>query len=276
MALDDVLRGEMLQLGGATGNLKGTRERILRGEGPSDRGDFNREIQEIIIQYTRDGSPLRPDEIAVIRSLSEEERGKVFSKYLPIAYKNASKQLIAKVSQNDNSQSMIKEMLGQPLLEVALSVPLYGLENKEEYGETVQNKQDYEVWQSKFDKGDIKFYVQNSHPVIQEILKTKKESQIREFMEMRVNYHKSKFISEFITDPEEFEKAQKRRDPKAIDATIDSGKLKEYLGKVVGDIGDLNKRQAYEEIGIMYAGHLANHIREQRDEGYSEECRRAA
>ena len=27
MALDDVLRGEMLQLGGATGNLKGIRER---------------------------------------------------------------------------------------------------------------------------------------------------------------------------------------------------------------------------------------------------------
>src|SRR3989344_1253857 len=193
MALDDILKDELLQLGGATGNLKGTRERILRGEGPSDRDGFSREAQEFIIQYAGDGSPLRPDELALMRSTSDEERENALSKYLKVAYEKASKQLIAKVSQDDNSQAMIKEMSGQPLLGVALSVPLYGLENKEEYGETVQNKQNYKTWQLKFDKGDIKFYVQNSHPVIQEILKTKKESQIKEFMEMRVNYHRSKF-----------------------------------------------------------------------------------
>jgi len=271
MALDDILKDELLQLGGATGNLKGTRERILRGEGPSDRGGFSREAQEFIIQYAGDGSPLRPDELALMRSISDEERENALSKYLKVAYEKASEKLIAKVSQDNHYQTMIGEMSGQPLLEVALSIPLSGLENKEEYGETVQNKQEYEVWQSKLDEGNIEFYIQNSNPVIQEILKTKKKNQVKEFMETRVNYHRSKFVSEFITDPEEFEKAQKRRDPKAIDATIDSEKLKAYLGRVVEDIEDANKTKAYEEIGIMYSAHLANHIQEQQNEAYRQQ-----
>lgn len=269
MALDDVIRGEVLQYGGATGSLKGTVSRIRAGEGPSDRGTLERQNLDLILAYILEtnNSEMTPGDAQAIlsdRRVTDEMKTQAFMPYLVPAYEHFKGNLVDRVSQNDNYHEMISNINGESILNVALSVtPSEDI--GEEYTELVQSKRKYEEWTEKHEAGDTAAYLNSIHPAFKTILEsTNKEGtrifsdeNIKEYIKRRISYHQEILLSGLGVNVEMYEQGKRTRNQELVDSSINGDTIREYLTAVSGNIEDDQRSELYEATGIVYADHLA-------------------
>ena len=285
MALDDILKGEVLQYGGATGSLKNTLERVRKGEGPSDvnsrsDGNLDRQNISIVVSYLteNDDSGMTPAEANAILAderVTDEMKTRIFLPYLPQAYEHFKGNLVERVSRENNYNEMISEIEGESILGIALATNPSG-DIGEEYAEIVSSKRNYDEWSDKYEAGDVGSYMNSLHPAFKAILESTdskgerifSDEDIKEYLGLRVQYHQTNFLVGLEVDIEMYNKGKKTRDQGLVDSSINEDKIRGYLTAVGANIEDAQRTDLYEATGIGYAGHLATLKRNRENEAF--------
>lgn len=281
MALVDIVTGEIKTLGIHTSGLKGTQKRIKDGKGPTDSGDYNQGLIALILEYNKEKEEvIAPDEYLVVEKTTPEIRIEMMTEGLTPAYETARDRLVEQVEPVSNE--ILGNLEGDVVLSLVLGTPAPE-EKEDEFEEERKLKREYSKWSDKYEEKDANFYLENSHKLVRKILEKEREDleegrkndNILGYMEQRVGYHETEVIRKFA-DIEKFAEAQKNKDEKGIDASVDTDKSRKYLGTVITEFTPEAKRDAYESIGMIYSDHLIKQERDARNEKTKEHLDSAA
>jgi len=251
MGLEKVLQGEILELGNNVAGLSSTAQGIQAGQGLPN-GVFDDQLRNAILQYTP-GKKLTPVELDMIKKTDPTELTNILAGYLPQAYEEASKQLIGKVA--PNSKEIIGNLQGNDLISILLQTPSPNTEGN--FKDEVQANNNYHSWSREFEAGNANHYLEESHPIVKDILKNKSKEEILSFMGQRVAYEQTVYLSHF-TNIEQFLQGQQKKDPELIDKSVKNDETRKYLEFAVGQLDNEKAKPVYEQMGVAYSGHLIN------------------
>ena len=275
MALDDIVKGEVLEFGGSTGALKSVLTRVQEGQGPSDinsraRGNLGHGERDLIIKYLidtneTDMTPAEIQEILRDRRLTEERKTEIFLPYLPQAYEHFKGDLVDKVSQDDNYGEMISNIEGESLLGIALSVKIPENLQNEQYSEVIESKKEYDKWSEKSKQGDTDAYLESLHPAFRALLASTDDEgerlfsndDLEEYLQLRTSFHQGQFFSGIGIDVEKYSQGQRSRNQELKDSAVNEESVRNYIGTISEGLEEDQKPALYEETGIAYANHLA-------------------
>lgn len=281
MSLENIVKEEIKVHGNSAGVLKNLIERIESKEGVTESGIFNlskdRELITLILSYSiPEGQELSEDQIEALKELNSDELTKVLVKYLPRAYEGASKKVKEKITGNE--EEIINELKGTELLEVLVETPYSKKEEDAKFKNIIEDENKYYEWNSKYNSGELEYYIENSHPIIKEIFERindkRKNEKIKEYMKKRVDYHKLRYILNFVKDKDEYIKGNKEKDKSKIDNSLNNNLLKEYLEFHINNSED-KKEEIYGGLGIVYSSHLIEKEREKNKEEVKKEYNNA-
>ena len=271
MALDDIVKGEVLEFGGSTGALKSVLTRVQEGQGPSDRGTLRNQELGLILNYlvnNEDSEMTEAEADAILRNrrLTDEAKTQAFMPYLVPAYDHFKGNLVDRVSQDDNYTEMISEVAGESLLGIALATPVSeDLENNEQYSDIIKSKRSYDTWSEKHKEGDTNAYLESLHPAFRALLASTddegerlfSDEDIKEYLGIRASYHQTQFLSGIGVDVEKFNQGQRSRNQELKDSAVNEESVRNYIGTISEGLEEDQKPALYEETGIAYANHLA-------------------